>query len=158
MIVKIHTIHESREQHTQDIPSTDNFEQTIRQNIDGSLKANIYASGITKIELAYDERQAATEKLFRAVTVTRVDDGDVVAMKYDVPTAEMNSILSIKDSNQELCLEKIAQCVNQHCLNSPPKTVLSFSLYARIPSAADHRPQDDNSGDDNPRPRKILRL
>lgn len=45
MIVKIHTIHESREQHTQDIPSTDNFEQTIRQNIDGSLKANIYASG-----------------------------------------------------------------------------------------------------------------
>ena len=181
MIVQIHTILVSGEQQTLNIQSTDNFERTIHQNIQDSSKADVYASGITGIELTHDQHQEATENLHSALTVTRIDDGETIAIEYDVPTAEMNSILRIKDSNQELCLEKIAQCVNQHCLNSARKQMVRLgfdikisnfeqlerlgavlsdlpTLFAEACSDVEGTPQDNSGSDPNSGPNKKRRL
>ncbi|MEC7030498.1 MAG: hypothetical protein VXW87_02385 [Pseudomonadota bacterium] len=181
MIVQIHTILVSGEQQTQNIQSTDNFERTIHQNIQDSSKADVYASGITRIELTHDQHLEAFENLHSALTVTRIDDGETIAIKYDVPTNEMNSILSIKDSDQELCLEKIAQCVNQHCLNSARKQIVRFgfdmkvsnyeqlkrleavlsdlpTLFAESKSAAEGTTQDNSGSEAGSGPNKEMQL
>lgn len=129
MIVQFTTTEENGEINQSTIAVTEEFEHTIAEMVKQSPKADTYKSGITQIELFYDMRQALLENAKDSLAVTRIEGSYAPRFKYDVPTSEILHIVGLKDSDPEACLSAIAQCVNEHCLNSEIKN--SFTVKVR---------------------------